>query len=109
MTAQTAPGWLTAAYATALALHGAVLAGALGLAVYAAARLGTTANAAREGMLLLGAAFVTGLVPAVPSGFAVASWWLCRRRGWRPSTGHMVLTVFAAAALLLVFAWVLLT
>jgi hypothetical protein len=40
-----------------------------------------------------------GILPAVPSGIALMSWGLCKRRGWTLSKTHMGLSVAAAVVL----------
>jgi hypothetical protein len=101
--AVSSPQWLTRGYAVALVLHAITVVGIVALSFAALGLQGTTANAAREGGLLLAILFLSGLVPALPSAVALISWWLCRRRGWTPSAGHMWLVILAAAVLWALF------
>ncbi len=103
MNAAFAPSRLGAAYSVALILHAVFVVGLLALSAISAAKLGDVADAAHESFGLSAMVFLTGLLVAIPSAIALGSWWLCRRRGWQPSTGHMSLTVAAAAALLILF------
>jgi hypothetical protein len=103
MGATAAPVWLGRVYVVALLLHAVLVAGIVALALLQTLSLGFTANAAREGLGLSLIIFVTILVPAIPSIFALLSWWLCRRNGWRPSKGHMGLTIAVPVAILILF------
>ena len=104
MSALTAPLWLGRAYAAALIIHAGIVVACVGLAIVAVKSLGYGANAAREGFVVSTAVFATYMLAAVPSTLALLSWWLCRRRDWRPSFGHMGLTIAAASALFIFIA-----
>ena len=103
MSATRPPRWLGAAYVVALLLHAALVFLILGWALFQILSMGSTANAAREslGMALL--VLLPVLLVCLPSTIALLSWWLCRRRGWQPSIGHIGLTTAAAAAFLILF------
>jgi len=98
--ASAAPVWLRQVYFVALVLHAVFVAMAIGLAIYAAAQ--NTADSAPPGAGLAAILVAVTLSPAIPSGFALLSWHICRRRGWAPTPGHMGLVVAAAALILVI-------
>ncbi len=103
MTAITARLWIGRVYVVALLLHASLISLVLGWALFQILSMGSTANAARESLGLSLLFLLPVLLGSLPSIFALLSWWLCRRRGWHPSTGHMGLTTAAAAAFLILF------
>jgi len=99
MSGAASPHWLDRAYGAALVVHAGVILALVWLAVVAARGVGEGANAAREGFGLMALMVLPGILPAVPSGIALMSWGLCKRRGWTLSKTHMGLSVAAAVVL----------
>ncbi|MEQ9260357.1 MAG: hypothetical protein RIG84_14815 [Roseovarius sp.] len=104
MTAAMPSPRLKLAYGVALALHGLFVAALVAFGLLRVAMLGTQADAARGGIVLGLLLFLVTLVPAVPSIIALLSWWMCRRRGWAPSEGHMKLAIGGIGVLFLILA-----
>lgn len=102
MTAVPVSPWLVRAFGLALAVHAGFFLLFVGAGLWAAGFRGI-ADSAPGGLFFSVVTFLGVALAAVPSGVALLSAWLCRRRGWRASTGHMVLSVTAAALLLLLF------
>ncbi len=108
MSAASVSPWLGRAFVAALFVH----AGLVVLFVVAglwAAGFRVIADSAPGGLLFSAVTFFSVALAAIPSSVALLSAWLCRRRGWRPSAGHMALSVSAAALFLILFSWVYLT
>lgn len=102
MTAAMTSPWLGRAFVVALVVHGALVALMLAAALWVAGiRVGADSAPDGAGLSLLMA--VPVLLTAIPSTVALLSAWMCRRRGWRPSTTHMGLTTGAAVLFLILF------
>ncbi|MEQ8899153.1 MAG: hypothetical protein RID23_18890 [Roseovarius sp.] len=93
--------WLGRAFVVALVVHGGIVALLLVAALWVAG-VGVGADSAPDGVGSVLMA-VPVLLAALPSGVALLSAWMCRRRGWRPSATHMALSTGAAVLFLLLF------
>ncbi len=94
--------WLPHVYAAALVFHGAVLLVVLWLVVTGMFAGG--ANAAPDTIFFTVVMMVPVALAGLPSGVALLSWHLCRRKGASASPPHMALTAGLAALLLIVIA-----
>ena len=102
MSPAVASPWLGRAFVLALVAHGAIVAVMLTAAVWlAGVRAGADSAPDGVGFSLLMA--VPVLLAATPSGVALLSAWMCRRKGWQASPTHMVLTTGSAALFLILF------